>query len=781
MSLFSLRKGVVGLTLLLLASVVAPIVGDGQASAQPPQGLVAVDDVAWTPKSSAVLVDVLENDEDPDDVIDESTLSISSQPSKGTASIALDDGAVVRYTATNKAGVFSFDYTICTGGGECDSATVTVYVGNSSCTIVGTNGNDVLEGTEGDDIICAKKGDDVVIANGGDDIVFGGRGNDILFGGSGNDKLIGSRGKDELDGGDGDDELRGGKGSDLLFGSTGADLLIAGKGADVLQGGPGDDVLRARRGSDELYGGDGNDVLFGGRGADLLDGGPGNDTIRGKRGADTILGRSGDDELHGGKGPDILEGGGGSDTIFGGRGADRLDGGVGIDSLNGRAGNDSCFSGETTIKCELIQGSPGQPTNTVVTEPTSGATVTASTVGAADGLAIDVLPALSDLGALGPIVDITLDNPGTLTSALVTLPFDSSSNPVAPTMMYLDEEFGVWVPVDPIGQVVGTDTITATTSHFTYFTVLDFTSFRNTFLDVACSAAVDGDVGTYEEEVQASNPVAYWRFNDAPNPFTDELGSYNLTGRPDAVSDASLVDSSTDSATKLPVNDFTQSGAIALSGQGPGTAINPNGFTLEFWIDLGASASNAIIELSDGASPFVLAIRTGGDGPVTEVIGRFGPDGDFSTNHYFDFLSGGKYVVVTFDGTNLSTWVNAVEIDSTVTAGSLAITPSVDTLELFGYNQSEMIVDEFAIYDRAIGDDEINRHFNAATSPITAPITALIDSDSDLDGLLDCEEVYLPDGQSLRNYATNSGSVDTDGDGYTDLEEVGSRIFPGEV
>ncbi len=311
-----------------------------------------VDDEAFADLGEVVDIDVLANDSDPDDDLDESSLSITISPSLGSA-VVVDDlaaGPVVRYTP-GVAGVDSLTYEICDSNGQCSTAVVTITVGTDDCTLIGTEGPDVLVGTAGDDVICGLGGADVIRGLGGDDVIRGGKGNDTIRGGPGDDIIYGGRGADELRGGSGQDQIRGGRGADVIIGGSGNDELRGGKGGDTIEGragndtiygGAGADLVSGDAGADVIRGGRGADVIHGGRGGDELFGGRGADEIRGDQGWDYIAGRRGADTLYGGSGRDELRGGRGNDTMFGGNGADKLRGGRGFDSANGGNGVDSC-------------------------------------------------------------------------------------------------------------------------------------------------------------------------------------------------------------------------------------------------------------------------------------------------------------------------------------------------------------------------------------------------------------------------------------------------------
>ncbi len=292
------------------------------------QGVFHVDDLTWAPFASTTRYVATQAD----------SIQITRMPERGGVEVVPD--VWFRYTPeTGFEGVDSFDYRACDATGLCDTATITLVVGDpppsptpaptltptpnpspppgaEGCTIWGTDGNDILIGTDGDDVICGLDGDDVIKAGPGDDVVYGG---------DGDDDIRGQRGDDELRGGRGNDRLRGGPGADIVYGNSGAGGLWGNSGADTLKGGSGPDRIRGGSGSDRIIGGSGKDTAWGGSGSDR---------IWGKRGADR------------------LKGGRGKDRIWGGSGNDLLDGGSKVDRLNGGKGFDTCLRPDTRTNCE---------------------------------------------------------------------------------------------------------------------------------------------------------------------------------------------------------------------------------------------------------------------------------------------------------------------------------------------------------------------------------------------------------------------------------------------
>lgn len=357
---------------------------------------IASDDARVVDTSQTVVVDVLDNDHDPNDDLDPSKLAITTEPSSGTAfvTVSAEHGRAISYTAGDAGGRDTFTYQVCDSQAACDTARVDIIVGTAGCTITGTDSPETLRGTPGDDIICGLGGDDVIRGIGGDDILIGGEGNDTVYGGAGRDTLHGGEGDDRLYGGDASDTIWGGPGQDTLEGNTGADILQGGAGGDTINGGgdddtvfagAGDDTVDGHAGDDTLHGGTGRDTLRGGNGDDTIWAGPGTDTVHGGTGDDTVhggtdgdtiwgdtqndtiyggpggdvlYGRGHDDVLYGGDGDDILNAGAGDDEARGEQGNDTLDGGNGTDYLDGGDGTDTCRRGRVVSRCEPAASRP---------------------------------------------------------------------------------------------------------------------------------------------------------------------------------------------------------------------------------------------------------------------------------------------------------------------------------------------------------------------------------------------------------------------------------------
>ena len=86
---------------------------------------VAADNTATTTSGTAVTIDVLRNDSDPDG----GTLSVVSVSQPASGSVAVVDGRLVYTPAPGFAGTVTFTYTVSDGNGGTATATVTIVVG----------------------------------------------------------------------------------------------------------------------------------------------------------------------------------------------------------------------------------------------------------------------------------------------------------------------------------------------------------------------------------------------------------------------------------------------------------------------------------------------------------------------------------------------------------------------------------------------------------------------------------------------------------------------------
>jgi len=193
---------------------------------------------------------------------------------------------------------------------------------------VGINGQSVYNGSALADRIGGGNDNDTVRGNAGNDIIEGNGGDDNILGGDGNDIVTDFGGNDTLKGGPGNDALDGGIGLDLLLGGDGNDLTVGGANGNVHFAGPGDDFIIAGQGENMGVGDSGDDWIEGGDQVDLVIGDssslffddhnqPGNDILIGKGGDDDYDMEGGDDIGVGGPGIEKNAGAAGYDWLIG--------------------------------------------------------------------------------------------------------------------------------------------------------------------------------------------------------------------------------------------------------------------------------------------------------------------------------------------------------------------------------------------------------------------------------------------------------------------------------
>lgn len=86
------------------------------------------DDIVETPFQTPITIDVLNNDNDPDGTIQESTLTIISTPTNGTISIG-ESGNVTYAPNIGYSGADTFVYQVCDNQNACDNANVFITIG----------------------------------------------------------------------------------------------------------------------------------------------------------------------------------------------------------------------------------------------------------------------------------------------------------------------------------------------------------------------------------------------------------------------------------------------------------------------------------------------------------------------------------------------------------------------------------------------------------------------------------------------------------------------------
>lgn len=370
---------------------------------------VAIDDSATTDENTAVTIDVLANDSDPDG--DPLTVTGLGTLAPANGSVVINGDGTLTYTPNaGFSGTDSFEYVVEDPDGASAVALVTVTIDETGEPRIDTDvfpvapgdqPRDPLDGLDQDpdpdddretltgdgsaDVFDGGDDSDTISGNGGNDTIEGGIDDDVIDGGGGDDLITDIQGADTVYGGQGDDTIIVGTdtfsdyegddpsfgpgtllndlgftsdpnpddGRDYVEGNLGNDSIMTGDDADTIDGGGGNDTIDAGIDDDSVMGGQGDDVIYGGHGSDTLDGGQDDDYIDGSNIPALELTDDVDpvpdndrDYIMGALGNDTLIGGDDDDTLLGGSGDDSLDGGIDDDSLLGGEGNDTLLGGQ---------------------------------------------------------------------------------------------------------------------------------------------------------------------------------------------------------------------------------------------------------------------------------------------------------------------------------------------------------------------------------------------------------------------------------------------------
>lgn len=530
-----------------------------------------------------------------------------------------------------------------------------------------------------------------------------------------------------------------------IAGTNDGDVLTGTALRDVIAGGNGDDVI-------EGMGGD--DVLCGGNGKDVVDGGPGNDRVDGGEGTDTLNGEAGADSVTGDNGPDLLDGGSGNDLLDGGNGPD------------------VCTAGPRFVACETEvdeEPRPDEPGLDDLMGPAPAGTVTARGLDGVEvviesnggirpqDVFVGVDPVLTRRTAdamASPAYDIELltDDAPAFTRATLTLPYRAELLGGFPEqdlrIHHFDEELGLWVPAGD-GQVVdaAADTVTVEVEHFSIYAVfkLDDRGWARYWASTPArcvAAGSPGDPGAIPLDVAFSiDSSGSMSWNDPSN--------VRLTATK-AVIDQLAAASATD---RVAVVDFDDSARLLAAL----TLLDPAGVTaLKAAVDridasggtnIAAGVSTGIGALTDPARVVagrarVLVLLTDGDG-------------------FYD-------ANLTQRAASEGIIVHTVGLGSAVNETLLAAIASGTGGRYFQVADADDLVAAFRTIGAIIRDDG---------------------TDSDADGLTDCEEVngmlstwgiydtsldptendpFLGD----RWVTSDPHDADTDGDGLTDGQEM---------
>lgn len=743
---------------------------------------VANDDTATTGENTAVQIQVLNNDTDPDGDL----LSISSVGTASNGSVALGNDDNIQYTPNEGfSGSDSFTYTI-SDGELSDTATVTVTVSDNDAPVANVDNivgeeNTLIAGNVLDNDTDANSDDltatlenspsngSVTLAEDGsfeytpnvgfigtDSFTYTVSDGALTDVGTVNITVNEFTPPGTITGDDNNNRLEGTPGDDFISAKGGDDKLLGLAGNDELSGDAGNDRLLGGDGEDNLLGGDGNDTLLGGAGDDRLMGGQGKDRLEGGSDNDTLFGDIGDDRLLGNEGNDLLQGGDGSDILIGGSGQDTfvLAVGEGIDNINDfEQGVDliGLADGLTFNAITLVQ----QGSDSLIRV---GAETLAKVIGITTLSEVD-FTVLPDADNNAPVA--TVDNVSGDENTLITgnvLDNDTDIDGDSLTTILASE---------PTNGAV----ILAEDGSFEYTPEADFTgsdSFTYTVSDGELT-----DVGTVNITVNAVNnsPIAG---NDATS--TDVNTAVNIN----VISNDSDIDGDSLSITEVstPAN-----GSAVVSSAGVVTYTPNSGF-------IGSDSFTYTItdgELSDTGTVDIIVRAVVNDAPIATADNVSGDEDTLMTGNVLDNDT-------DINGDSLTTTIESSPTNGSVTLtedGDFEYTPDANFTgnDSFFYVVSDGELTDIGTVNitvNAVNDSPIAVDDTASTDEEIAVDIDVIVNDSDVDGdALLISDVGSPDngsavisGAGIVTYTPNPSFTGSDSFTYTvsdgELSDVGT-------
>ena len=252
-----------------------------------------------------------------------------------------------------------------------------------------------------------------------------------------------------------------------------------------------------------------------------------------------------------------------------------------------------------------------------------------------------------------------------------------------------------------------------------------------TFLVIALSIALPNFAiaGPYSDAVAADNPVAWWRMDDA----SDVYGHTLLSADPGITFDQTgAILSESGYAAAFP---GTTGGTINVDDAADLNYSYDLDFTIEAWVKRSEAAGtrDCVINKGDTNGSFWLLWESDGSFRVNLDYGSTSA-GTIQTETTYDD-GAWHHVAVSVDRTaNLHILVDGTlayekrigpEGGSVSSEGMMMQIGAMNSN--FYYNGS---MDEFAVYDYAIGADAITAHYNAATGASTDTYSTLVSNDA---------------------------------------------------
>jgi hypothetical protein len=251
----------------------------------------------------------------------------------------------------------------------------------------------------------------------------------------------------------------------------------------------------------------------------------------------------------------------------------------------------------------------------------------------------------------------------------------------------------------------------------------------------------------YASTVMASNPLAFWQFEDGASsdgsPCADTTGNHNATYRnkgsvSSGIPDISLGPGQVGNAATFNGSSGGNGNFIDIPG-GNTSGLEFTTGSLEFWFKANPSSNYARpLQHNDGSGdPYGWGCMVGLSNP--NQIGVFGCDTTWYTPYGDHPVENNQwhYIVVTYSynsgsNTTTETWYNDSTMEATTTESGSLTYPSSSNDPIIGaegnqgyiWNGMTGTLDEVAIYNYALSQAQVNSHY-AAGIPEPATIALL--------------------------------------------------------
>lgn len=272
---------------------------------------------------------------------------------------------------------------------------------------------------------------------------------------------------------------------------------------------------------------------------------------------------------------------------------------------------------------------------------------------------------------------------------------------------------------------------------------------------------------TYDEVIQASNPIGYWRLEELTgSTATDSAGTNDGTFIGSAkLGEPSLLSSNWNYAT-----EFTGSNYVSIPAPQGGPLDNLAAISIEAWINMDSLSDEMIVGRYKGSTnkDVQLHLLNGSVKWRTWPLSSASVETTVQTGVTY-------HIVATYDGTTWKIYKNGVLQDTATSSETIGTSSepwhiAADADAAAGGSMGNYLngtVDDVAIYNYAMDAQTVLEHYNSGTLPATAP-------DSDGDGMPDYwESVY-----GLNPLDASDASGDLDGDGINNLDEYRAGSNP---